>query len=210
MVGFRISRLAHLKKTMSQLKKLPKPDVIVMATFNFHPEQGISLLASSDDGRVLGTIRINVESMNRFICNRPCSLVVDINHLCNVLNRAGDEHSLRMFTSDSTNQYFFTIEDSVSAIVTYKKVKFTNGCHEFVLYKERFGAIIEGVKEDDHGSYVAKFDWKHLISLYDSICMTRTLWIYPSNGSGSPPVLMCPIDPNSNPNPIGNIIYYFL
>ncbi|KAK2650303.1 hypothetical protein Ddye_017792 [Dipteronia dyeriana] len=271
MVGFRISRLAHLKKTMSQLKKLPKPDVIVMATFNFHPEQGISLLASSDDGRVLGAIRINVESINRFICNHPCSLVVDINLLCTFLNRAGDEHSLHMVISDSTNnQYFFTIEDSVgnitlernmtlnyevnemhkyfdqppheyvvkvaiptriftsmlelfnnfevdtiSIIVTSKKVKFTNGCHELVLYKEVAFVCVaiwshEGVKEDDDVIYVAKFDWKHLISLYDSICMTRTVWIYPSNGSGSPPVLMCPTDPNPNPNPIGNIIYYFL
>ena len=120
MVGFRISRLAYLKKTMSQLKKLSKPDVIVMATFNFHPEQGISLLVSSDDGYVIGAIRINVESMNRFICNRPCSLVVDINHLCTVLNRAGDEHSLQMVTSDSTNQYFFTIEDS-GQLINQKK-----------------------------------------------------------------------------------------
>ncbi|KAI9182341.1 hypothetical protein LWI28_024358 [Acer negundo] len=263
MVGFRISTVAILKKTVSLLNKLPAPSLIVLATFNFHPEQGTSLLASSDDGRVLGALRIDVGSMDLFICNRPCSLAVDIDHLSTFLNLADDEHSLHIVTSDSKNRYLLNIEDSegkiiqersmalnyevnemhkdfdqmpheytvraaipsqiftsilelfanfevdtISVIVTNKKVKFTNGHHKFVLYKERYGSIFEGVKEDDNGRYVAKFGWRELRYVDDSIRMTSNVWIYPSNGSGSPPVLMCPIDPN--PNPIGNIIYYFL
>ncbi|KAK2650304.1 hypothetical protein Ddye_017793 [Dipteronia dyeriana] len=263
MVGFRISPVAILKKTVSLLNKLPEPSVIVLATFNFHPEQGMSLLASSDDGRVLGALCIDVGSLDRFICNRPCSFTFDIDHLSTFLNLADDEHSLHMVTSDSENRYLFNIEDSegkiiqersmalnydviemhkdfdqtpheyvvkagiptqiftstlelfanfeadtISVIVTTKKVKFTNGHHKFVLYKERYGSIIEGVNEDDDGRYVAEFGWRELSSVDDSIRMTSNVWIYPSNGLGSPPVLMCPIDPN--PNPIGNIIYYFL
>ncbi|KAK4848528.1 hypothetical protein QYF36_014220 [Acer negundo] len=264
MVSFRISRAGLLKKTVSLLSKLPEPDVIVIATFNFLPGQGMSLLASSNDGRVLGAIRIDIKSFNRFFCDRPCSLAVDINHLCTFLNYAGDEHSLHMVTSDSENLYFFHIEDSegkillgrsmalnykvnemhrdfdqmpnqyvvkfsiptlvflnildefdhsqaetLTAVVTKEKVEISNGFHEHEYYHEAiFGVVIEGFKEGDHGSYVAKFNWKHLTSLAGtSICKTRgTVWIYPSNGDGSPPVLMCPIGPNA----IGTIMYYFL
>ncbi|KAK1560335.1 hypothetical protein Q3G72_025445 [Acer saccharum] len=263
MVGFRISRVAPLKKTVSLLSKLPEPDVIVIATFNFLPGQGMSLLASSNNGRVLGAIHIDIGSFNSFFCDHPCSLAIDINHLCTFLNYAGDEHSLHMITSDLENLYFFSIEDSegkillgrsmvlnyevnemhrdfdqmpnryvvkfsiptlvllnildlfdipeaetVTAVVTKEKVEITNGFRTHEYYNESiFGVVIEGFQEGDHGSYVAKFDCKHLKPLSWSICETRgTVWIYPSNGDGLPPVLICPIEPNA----IGTIMYYFL
>ncbi|KAL5797667.1 hypothetical protein ACOSQ2_002487 [Xanthoceras sorbifolium] len=207
MADFKISRAALLNQTVLELRKLAGPGHTT--TFNFCPE-GVSLLASSPDGNLIGALRINRESY--FICNQRFSLGVNLNQLCNILNLADDEDFVRVTTCEASCQFVFDIrsnvdghkicrhiefikpnpmhvildlmpqqyvvktgiatpiftglffsgfrvDEKVAIIMTNKNVELITGAATLHLSpEERDECIIQGIKEDDDGSYLAEFN----------------------------------------------------